>query len=145
MAIKKNNIFFFKEGVSFRLPSKETLQLWLSKEAGKEGCSISNINFIFCSDKLLKKMNRQYLHHDFFTDIITFDNSSTESAMLEGDIFISIDTVRKNSKKFGSTFNDELCRVMAHGVLHLIGYDDKNPKQYDKMKQLEDKWLRGLK
>ena len=85
-------------------------------------------------------MNKEYLQHNYFTDIITFDNS-TEKKTVEGDIFISVDMVMSNSKKFKTTFQDELHRVMIHGVLHLLGYSDKNPKAQATMRKMEDRWL----
>ena len=85
-------------------------------------------------------MNKDYLQHNYYTDIITFDLSSVKKTV-EGDIFISVETVLTNSQRFKTTFKDELHRVMIHGVLHLLGYSDKNPKAQAMMKKMEDKWL----
>jgi len=85
-------------------------------------------------------MNKKFLDHHFFTDIITFDNS-TEPGKIESDIFISIDRVQENARKFNTLFKDELHRVMIHGALHLIGYDDKKPANKKKMQSAEDAWL----
>lgn len=139
--MKQPSIFFFKERIKFRLSKRKQLKDWILEIIKKEGYSISNINFIFCTDSSLRKINKQYLDHDYFTDIITFDNSVLKKT-IEGDIFISIDRVIVNSKKFTSSFNDELHRVMAHGVLHLIGYGDKTKSQKTEMKTREDFWLK---
>src|SRR5882672_6600894 len=135
-----HNIFFFKEGIKFRLNDKESLVKWIAGQTRKAGFGISNVNFIFCSDVYLRRMNVKYLKHDYFTDIITFDNSS-EKKILEGDIYISIDRVKKNSALFKSSFNDELHRVMCHGMLHLMGYDDSNKRLKEVMRKMEDRWL----
>ena len=139
--MKQPSIFFFKESIKFRLSVRKQLKDWILEIIKKEGYSISNINFIFCTDSSLRKINKQYLYHDYFTDIITFDNSVLKKT-IEGDIFISIERVIVNSKKFTSSFNDELHRVMAHGVLHLIGYGDKTKSQKTEMKTREDFWLK---
>ena len=139
--MKQPSIFFFKERIKFRLSKRKQLKDWILEIIKKEGYSISNINFIFCTDSSLRKINKQYLDHDYFTDIITFDNSVLKKT-IEGDIFISIDRVIINSKKFTSSFNNELHRVMAHGVLHLIGYGDKTKSQKTEMKTREDFWLK---
>ena len=139
--MKQPSIFFFKESIKFRLSVRKQLKDWILEIIKKEGYSISNINFIFCTDSSLRKINKQYLYHDYFTDIITFDNSVLKKT-IEGDIFISIERVIVNSKEFTSSFNDELHRVMAHGVLHLIGYGDKTKSQKTEMKTREDFWLK---
>ena len=136
------SIFFFKEDIRFRLSKRKQLQDWILKIIKKEGYTLSNINFIFCTDVYLRKINKKYLGHDFFTDIITFDNSVSKKT-IDGDIFISIDRVIVNSKTFSSSVNDELYRVMAHGVLHLTGYDDKTKSQKIEIKKREDFWLEG--
>ncbi len=133
-------INFFKEEVKFRLLHQEGLRKWIIKAIRSEGYTLENLNFVFCNDKKLLQMNKEYLQHNYFTDIITFDNS-TEKKTVEGDIFISVDMVMSNSKKFKTTFQDELHRVMIHGVLHLLGYSDKNPKAQATMRKMEDRWL----
>lgn len=140
--MNQSSIFFFKEGIQFRLSKRKQIQDWILKIIKKEGFSLSNINFIFCTDVYLRKINKKYLDHDYFTDIITFDNSVSKKT-IDGDIFISIDRVIVNSKEFASSFNDELHRVMAHGVLHLTGYGDKTKSQKTEMKTREDFWLRS--
>ena len=100
---------------------------------------MGEIQFIYCSDSYLLQLNRQYLQHDTFTDIITFDYSAEKT--VSGDIFISIDRVSENAKKFSHSFEDELHRVMAHGVLHLMGFKDKSKKTKLQMTTEEDKAL----
>lgn len=142
--MKPIQIFFFKEGIKFRLSDKDKLRNWILKKLKLEGFELRNLNFIFCTDNYLRKINKEYLGHDYFTDIITFDNSVSKK-MTDGDIYISVDRVRINSKVYDNTFNDELHRVMAHGVLHLMGYDDKQKNQKIKMEKMENKWLADRK
>jgi probable rRNA maturation factor len=133
-------IHFFKEDVKFRLLHSNELKEWILRAFRSNKKNIQQINYIFCSDQYLLKMNKQYLKHNYFTDIITFDNSS-DPKKKEADIFISIDRVKANAAAFNISFNDELHRVMIHGALHLIGYDDKTPANKKKMKLAEDAWL----
>ena len=134
------NIHFLKEEVKFRFLHQDGLRKWIIKAIRSEGYQLENLNIIFCSDKKLLQMNKDYLQHNYYTDIITFDLSSVKKTV-EGDIFISVETVLTNSQRFKTTFQDELHRVMIHGVLHLLGYSDKNPKAQAMMKKMEDKWL----
>ncbi len=138
---KISTVLFFKEGVTFRLNQQSDLQKWIVKAAKNEGYAIEQINYIFCSDKYLKKMNVDFLNHNYYTDIITFDNS-IEKKKIIADIFISIDTVRLNATEYKTNFNNELHRVMIHGLLHLVGYSDKNPKLQTEMRMREDFWLK---
>lgn len=140
----EETIYFFKENVKFRLTKQKELKALLKKIAKKEGHKTQTINYIFCNDKYLLNMNKQYLHHNYFTDIITFDNS-IEKNIIEGDIFISIDTIKKNAVKFKTTIQNELHRVMIHGLLHLIGYKDKSKKEKEQMRNMEDKYLEIIK
>ncbi|CAN5509818.1 rRNA maturation RNase YbeY [soil metagenome] len=137
---KKSPIHFFKEDVSIRLLNREALKLWIMKSFKENKLVVEDINYIFCSDKYLLKMNKDYLGHNYFTDIITFDNS-TAKGKVEADIFISSDRVRANAKTFNSSFSDELHRVMIHGALHLMGYKDKNAKDEKAMRKAEEYWL----
>ena len=114
--------------------------MWLQDVALSEGCEISDLNYIFCSDEYLLKVNIEYLSHDFYTDIITFDNSDLPQ-LLEGDIFISIERVLENSQHQQTTFFPELLRVIVHGTLHLIGYDDKDDHSQQVMRSMENKCL----
>ena len=117
------------------------MQNWIEKCVQENSFSIENINYIFCSDPYLLDINQKYLNHDYFTDIITFDNSEPESEDLEGDLYISIDRVRDNALQLDQPFERELHRVMIHGVLHLMGFQDKTPEQESEMRDQEDKCL----
>ncbi|HNQ61734.1 MAG TPA: rRNA maturation RNase YbeY [Bacteroidia bacterium] len=134
------SIHFFKEGVKFRLNDQAKLLKWLKATAKKESYKILCLNYIFCNDDYLLEMNKNYLNHNYFTDIITFDNSIQKN-IIEGDVFISIDTINKNAKRFETGFDNELHRVMIHGLLHLLGYKDKTEKDKKKMRAMEDKYL----
>jgi probable rRNA maturation factor len=132
-------ITFQSEEIKFLFKEKTKHKNWLVKLASKEKYAIAELNYIFCSDEYLLKVNIDYLNHDTYTDIITFDNSEDKKAKkIEGDIFISIERVKENAKKFGSEFEDELHRVMAHGLLHLMGYKDKSAKDSSAMRQKEE-------
>ena len=138
--MEKESVLFFKENVTFRLMNRDKLQHWIHNAIKQEGYKLRCINFIFCSDPYLRKLNKIYLMHDYFTDIVTFDNS-TEKKIIEGDVFISIDRVKINATLYNVSFNEELQRVMIHGVLHLTGYSDKNSKEKINMKKRENFWL----
>ena len=133
-------INFFEEDIKFNLPQKAKTKAWIKNVVAKEGASIEELNFILCSDPYLKQVNIDYLQHDYFTDIITFDNSE-EEGVLEGDIFISIDRIKENSQDFDAPFEQELRRVIIHGVLHLIGYGDKSEDEQLQMRKKEDEYL----
>jgi probable rRNA maturation factor len=130
---------FSKENIKHRFLHKDLIINWLNKIIKSEKHKPGEISFIFCSDKYLLKMNRAYLKHDYYTDIITFDYC--ESNIVSGDIFISIDRVKDNAKQYKATFQAELYRVMAHGILHLCGYGDKTKAQIKVMQQKEDYYL----
>ena len=132
-------IQFFNEDINFHLLHKQEVKKWLSKVADTEGRRVGGLSIIFCSDERLLQMNRQYLQHDYCTDIITFDY--TEGRVVSGDLFISIDTVRANAEAYSQTFDRELRRVMVHGLLHLCGYDDTKPRQQKIMRAAEDMYL----
>jgi probable rRNA maturation factor len=136
------NISFRLQDVKFTLKDKQVLRNWVALVASNEGFSIAPINYVFCSDGHLLEMNKQFLNHNYFTDIITFDY--TEGKRLSGDIFISIDRVADNAKAYKNTFECELHRVMIHGVLHLMGYKDKTPADEKKMRQKENAALKLL-
>ena len=112
---------------------------WLKMVAGSEMRRIGAVNIIFCSDNYILDVNMKYLQHDYFTDIITFDYC--EKDILSGDLFISIDSVRENAQFYGTEFVDELNRVMVHGLLHLIGYDDHTEADIAVMRQKENYYL----
>ena len=136
----ESSIDFFKENVKFRILHADELKKWILKAFKTHKKNILQINYIFCSDKYLLAMNKKFLHHNYFTDIITFDNS-TMPGIIEADIFISVDRIRANAEKFRTLFKDELHRVMIHGALHLIGFNDKKPSQKKEMQVAEEVWL----
>ncbi len=116
---------------------------WIRSVAAEYGFSVGNINYIFCSDERELEVNRQFLGHDYYTDVITFDYSTPTT--LNGDIFISLDTVRSNAEMVSTTFDHELLRILIHGVLHLTGQGDKTPETKAQMTQKEEaalaKWV----
>ena len=131
---------FFTQSLTFTLRNKNAIRIWLLQLIATEKYQFHQVNFIFCNDKYLHKINLQYLKHNNYTDIITFDNSNT-NRIVEGDIFISIQRVKENAKTFNIPFRNELLRVMAHGILHLCGYKDKTPKAKLVMTIKEDYYL----
>ena len=116
---------------------------WIRAVAADYGFCVGQIHYIFCSDERELEVNRQFLGHDYYTDIITFDYSTTGT--LNGDIFISLDTVRSNAEQLGIAFEDELHRILIHGILHLCGINDKGPGEREIMEAAEDKALALLK
>lgn len=130
-------INFFSEDIKFTLPKKLKRKAWLKSLAKTEGFKIAELSYIFCADEYLHKMNLDYLDHDTFTDIITFDNSEEEK-LIEGDIFISIDRVRENAKQLNLSEETELSRVISHGLFHLMGYKDKTKTQILEMREKEE-------
>ena len=132
-------IRYFCEDIKFTYKNKLANNRWLKMVAGSEIRKIVDINIIFCSDNYILDVNMKYLQHDYFTDIITFDYC--EGKVLSGDLFISVDSVRENSIEFGTDFEEELHRVIVHGVLHLIGYDDHTDEDKKVMRQKENYYL----
>lgn len=130
------NIHFFAEDVTYNIRQKKLIRQWISESITQQGFVPGEINIILCSDDYLYKMNIEYLDHDTFTDIITFDY--TEDREISGDLFISLDRVRENARQFSKNLTDELHRVMIHGVLHLCGFGDKTKKEKDKMTENEN-------
>jgi probable rRNA maturation factor len=133
-------IHFFTESITFKLPHPRKTTAWIKLVTQKEKRTIKEINYIFCSDAYLLQLNQDFLNHNTLTDIITFDNSE-DKKNLEGEIYISIDRVKENALKFETSFEDELHRVMIHGVLHLIGYKDKKPADKTQMRKKEEACL----
>lgn len=129
-------ISFFYEDIDFKLSQINKNKKWIQFIINKEDFNLNHINFIFCSDTCLHSINIEYLNHDTLTDIITFDYS--EGNTLEGEIYISIDRVKDNAEELGIEFESELRRVMAHGVLHMMGYGDKNKEEKSIMRLKED-------
>lgn len=133
-------ISFFTESIKYNLPQKLKVKKWLKTSIEKEGFKLGELNFIFCSDEYLLSINQQYLNHDTYTDIITFDNSDGDKLILS-DIFISVDRVNENASKFKTTPFNEVCRIMIHGTLHLLGYKDKGKEAKTLMTAKEDEYL----
>jgi rRNA maturation RNase YbeY len=133
-------IRFFNEDTPFKLPHPLKTKNWIKESISREKSHLKEINYIFCSDEYLLKLNKDYLNHTTYTDIITFDNSLEES-FIEGEIYISIDRVRENAEKFNASFDEELHRVLIHGVLHLLGYKDKSIREKSLMRKKEDAYL----
>jgi probable rRNA maturation factor len=141
--VSKSGITFrVEENLTFSLDKKIKVRNWIHKILKREGKTAGNISYLFCTDDYLLSINRQFLQHDFYTDIITFDYS--EKNRIEGEIFISIDRVKENSKTFNQPFERELMRTIIHGVLHLCGYSDKKPADKKRMTSKEDGALQLL-
>jgi probable rRNA maturation factor len=133
-------INFFAEDISFNLKQKGFVRTWIRDTIIAENHRLKLLNFIFCNDAYLLNINQQYLNHDTYTDIITFDNSDTKQEIV-GDVFISLDRIRENAKELGVNETDELHRVMIHGTLHLLGYPDKGKSAKALMTEKEDLYL----
>jgi probable rRNA maturation factor len=143
--MNKDSINFYNQSSNFVLPKKTLIRQWLYQIAKKEGHQLHQLNYIFCNDAYLLEMNQGYLKHDTLTDIITFDLSG-KNEPIEGEIYISLDRVAENAKEFHQSKSMELKRVMAHGLLHLMGYKDKTRSDILTMRKKEDTclnlWLR---
>src|SRR6201996_8906246 len=133
-------IQFFEEDITYTLKNKTKVRQWITETIASEGFTLQELTYIFCSDNYLLQINRQYLDHDTYTDIITFDNSEGNN-IVTGDIFISIERIRENAAKFNVSETTELHRVIIHGVLHLLGYKDKSAPDKKKMTEKEDYYL----
>ncbi|MFD2554289.1 rRNA maturation RNase YbeY [Sphingobacterium tabacisoli] len=139
MALK--DISFFSEDIEYTLKEKAKVREWIHAAIQAEGFKrVSELNFIFCSDEYLLDINKEYLNHDTYTDIVTFDSSEDEE-VIAGDIFISIERVRENASKFKVLERDELHRVIIHGVMHLCGYLDKKKEEKERMTAKENEYL----
>ena len=136
------SIHFYSQNISFSPPNKRKLKTWISDAITKEKKQEGNINFIFCNDEYLLQHNQTYLKHTTYTDIITFDYS--EKGCISGDVFISVERIKENAKKFDVAFLNELHRVMIHGILHLMGYTDKSKSTKLLMTKKENFYLRFL-
>lgn len=134
------SVQFFYEDTAFSLLSPDSINTWISNCIKQEGFTLQDLNFIFCSDEYLHKINVEYLDHDYYTDIITFDNSE-EDDQIEGDIFISVERIQDNSEEHTVSFMEELHRVIIHGVLHLTGYNDKSDAEKKEMREKENAYL----
>ncbi|SFS96829.1 rRNA maturation RNase YbeY [Sphingobacterium wenxiniae] len=135
------DISFFTEEVDYKLKNKQKLREWIAATIKAEGFKrIGELNFILCSDAYLLEINKEYLNHDTYTDIVTFDSSEEEDT-IAGDIFISVERTAENAVKFGESEADELHRVIIHGVLHLCGYLDKKKEAKELMTAKENEYL----
>lgn len=135
------NISFFNEDTDYKIKDKQKIRQWIGATVTAEGFDrIGELNFILCSDAYLLEINKQYLDHDTYTDIVTFD-SSEEDNVIAGDIFISVERTAENALKFGVSERDELHRVIIHGVLHLCGYLDKKKEAKELMTAKENEYL----
>jgi rRNA maturation RNase YbeY len=140
-------INFLKADVAFAPKQKNILRQWIFDVTHTHHCKIEQIDFIFCSDEYLLNMNQQYLAHDTFTDIITFDYTEPSKAVSKaiiGEIYISIERVKENAKTFKTSYVNELHRVIIHGVLHLCGFKDKKAAEQVEMRAQEDRALKAL-
>jgi rRNA maturation RNase YbeY len=134
-----SEISFNTVDTSYTVKHKKNLRSWIKETISKEKKSLGEISFNFCSDEYLLSVNKEHLNHDYYTDIITFD--FCENDIISGDIYISIDRVKENAKTENKTINNELHRVIIHGILHLCGYKDKKPADASVMREKEDFYL----
>lgn len=137
------SISYQTDGVEMPDINKKKITSWIKEVAESYGKKIGEIAYIFCSDEKIIEVNREYLQHDYYTDIITFDY--TEKNKIAGDLFISLETVATNAEQYHYSFNEELHRVIIHGILHLCGIDDKGPGEREIMEEAENKALRYLR
>lgn len=134
---------YYNDDCKYRLLQKRLTAEWLRRVAEEEGYVLGDVSYIFCSAQRLLEMNRQYLGHDYFTDVITFDYSDrSDTRIVSGDIFIDVETVADNARQYGATALQEMRRVVVHGVLHLCGQGDKTPRSNAQMHRKEDKYLK---
>ena len=139
--MEDDKVIYNVEDLDFQLVNQNLLSSWIENTIETEGATLGAVSYIFCSDDYLHQMNVEYLNHDTLTDVITFPYNDNP---IEGDIFISIDRVKDNAQDLAVAFDDELHRVMIHGVLHLCGYSDETDEQEAEMRQKEDKYLKEL-
>jgi rRNA maturation RNase YbeY len=132
-------ISFHNEDIAFVLPQKRLYKQWIEQTALSHGKTIGELTYLFCSDEYLLEMNKTYLQHDYYTDIITFDYS--EENKISGDLFISVERVKDNALKIGVSLQNEMQRVVIHGVLHLCGFKDKEKTDVQIMRKMEEKAL----
>lgn len=135
-------IIYQSEEVKVPPIKRRIISAWIKQTASSYGKKVGEISYIFCSDEKILEINREYLNHDYYTDIITFDY--TEKNTISGDIFISLDTVKSNSEQFGTEYLEEIDRIIIHGILHLCGINDKAPGEREHMTDCENKALEQL-
>ena len=138
-----HTIFFNNADRSTSLRSRTELKTFINKQCLKEGVHIETLQYVFCSDAFLLDINKRFLNHNFYTDIISFDLSEQKGSLI-GDVYISIDRVKENAKTEGNLYTHELLRVIFHGALHFCGYKDKKPADQKTMRSMEDKWLKAF-
>lgn len=134
------NIQIFYDNINFRVKNWRNVKKLIEKVISEEGKISGDLNFILTNDTILKEINVQFLKHNYYTDVVSFDYG--EHNIIAGDIYISIDTVKINAKNYKVSYRLELVRVIIHGVLHLCGYDDKTAMEKDVMRRRENSWLR---
>lgn len=133
---------YYNDDCTYRLPEKRRTAAWLKRVAHEEGYTLGDVTYIFCSSRVHRKMNIDFIGHDYFTDVITFDYSDLRGeGVVSGDIFIDVETVRDNARIYGATALHEMRRVVVHGLLHLCGQKDKTPRAEKQMHKKEDKYL----
>jgi probable rRNA maturation factor len=137
---KEAKVRFFSNGLNLSLTNRGRLKLFLKKILKSKGKELGSINYVFCSDKELLRLNNEFLRHNYYTDILTFDLSESKKKVT-AEIFISLDRVKDNAAQFDGSVKKELHRVIIHGVLHLCGYTDKTKTEILKMRKAEDKYL----
>jgi probable rRNA maturation factor len=137
-----HTIFFNNADRSTSLRSRTELKTFINKQCLREGIHIETLQYVFCSDTFLLDINKHFLNHNFYTDIISFDLSEQKGSLI-GDVYISIDRVKENAKTEGNLYTHELLRVIFHGALHFCGYKDKKPADQKTMRSMEDKWLKA--
>ena len=135
-------IIYSLEGVKMPKINKRETSAWIRKVAASHGRKVGEVGYMFVDDEKILEVNNEYLGHDYYTDVITFDYD--EGDVINGDIVISLDTVRTNAEQFGKTYDDELHRVIIHGILHLCGINDKGPGEREIMEENENKALAML-
>ena len=135
-------IFFNNADKATSLRFRTKLKAFIIKQCQKEGVRIEALQYVFCSDAYLLDINKRFLNHDFYTDIISFDLSEQKGSLV-GDVYISIERVKENAKTEGNLYMHELLRVIFHGALHFCGYKDKKPADVKRMRSMEDKWLKA--
>lgn len=133
------SIAYYSEGVKRPKLRYRNISSWIKQIIGKFNFSAGNLTYIFCDDEYLKIINTKYLNHDFYTDIVTFDYN--DGKIISGDMFISVDRVSENAVIFGSDFSDELLRVIVHGLLHLLGFNDSSETEKATMRKMEDECI----
>ena len=136
-------ITYQTEGIRMPDIKKRPTTAWIRAVAATYGRRVGDVNYIFCNDERILEVNREYLQHDYYTDIITFDY--TEDDVISGDLFISLDTVRTNSEQFATEYDEELHRTIIHGILHLCGINDKGPGEREMMEEAENRALAMMK